>query len=103
MHRDILKTNLDVDHKNRDGLDNRRSNLRKATRQQNSANSIKKHFGKDSKFKGVCRSRDHWRAQIVVNYKAIFIGCFATEIKAAEAYDREAKKHFGKFARLNHA
>lgn len=59
MHRAILGVtdrSVDVDHINRNGLDNRRKNLRECSRSQNMANK-KKQPGKSSKFNGVNRSK----------------------------------------------
>ncbi|MGD0572653.1 MAG: AP2/ERF family transcription factor [Sedimentisphaerales bacterium] len=94
-----------VDHFNRNGLDNRRANLRLATRAQNSCNT-KKQKGCSSKFKGVCFHKNRkgpnpWDAYIDVNNRRINLGCFPTEISAARAYDSAAKKYHGEFARLN--
>lgn len=101
MHRLLLCTNLDVDHINGDGLDNRRANLRAATRQENVSN-MRKRPG-SSKFKGVCwdKRRDKWMAKIMVDYKTRFLGYFKDEIEAARAYDAAAVSNFGVFARLN--
>lgn len=90
-----------VDHVDGNGLDNRRKNLRIVTNQQNQMNS-RKHKG-SSRYKGVCwHIRDHvWCASIRYNYKVINIGSFAKEIEAAIAYDKMAKKIFGKYAFLN--
>jgi hypothetical protein len=59
----------EVDHRNGDGLDNRRENLRRATTKQNGMNSRSR--GGSSKFKGVSWSRRHWRASIRVDYKTV--------------------------------
>lgn len=96
MHQLLLPTTLTVDHINGNGLDNRRSNLRKATVQQNNAN--RRGF---LKFKGVCEEGKGFRAQITVNGKSIYLGNFPTEIEAAIAYNTAAYKAFGEFARLN--
>jgi hypothetical protein len=104
MHRLILGA-LDgeqVDHKNGDGLDNRRENLRFCSRSQNCANKPK-YVGNASRFKGVIyhRQTGKWRAVVTVQYKAVSLGLHATEELAARAYDAGAKKHFGEFANLN--
>lgn len=90
-----------VDHKNTDGLDCRRENLRLVTREQNGANR-RKGIGTSSKFKGVTRwSRGRWRAQIQSNGKMMHLGIFNHEEDAAREYDRAAKEFFGSFALLN--
>lgn len=100
LHRFILNVDTFVDHRNGDGLDNRRSNLRQATHAQNSANQ-KVRDGAASRFKGVTPWLKGWRARIGVNYKTHHIGCFKTEEEAARAYDEAAIAAFGEFARLN--
>jgi len=98
LHRRIMGESASlVDHIDRDRLNNRRSNLRLATRQGNSANSRTKRFLP----KGVYRKYLKYRAMITVNYKSIGLGSFATVEEAAIAYDRAAKHHFGEFARTN--
>lgn len=90
-----------VDHKNHNTLDNRRRNLRFATQAQQNANRLK-HYG-GSRFKGVYLRSDgrKWVAQIKTGSKARYLGSFETEELAARAYNREAKKAWGKFAKLN--
>lgn len=92
---------MDIDHANGNGLDNRRSNLRFATRSQNSANSNKK--GSTSRFRGVCwdKRRGNWHVAMRCNYRSVNIGNFASEEAAARAYDAKALELFGEFARLN--
>lgn len=91
-----------TDHKDGDGLNNRRSNLRAATGQQNNCN-CRKRAGTSSQFKGVSwGTRDEvWSARIRVNWKLLSLGYFTEELDAARAYDAAAKEHFGEFARLN--
>jgi hypothetical protein len=90
-----------IDHVNRNGLDNRRANLRPTTKSQNMANS--RPQGGTSEFKGVSwsTSERRWRAQITVNGKTRCIGRFKSERDAADAYDRVAVEAFGEFARTN--
>lgn len=107
MHRVILERIVGrglhrgelCDHINRDGLDNRRCNLRLVNKSQNNANGVKK----SGKYKGVTfiKKLDKWRAQIMKNYKQIHIGCFDTEIEAAKAYNEKATELFGEYALLN--
>lgn len=102
LHQFILPGVARIDHKNRDGLDNQKENLRPASRCQNSANS-KKREATTSKFKGVhwVTAEQIWRAQIGYENTMIWLGNFSDEIEAARAYDVAAKKIFGEFARLN--
>ena len=103
MHRLILglRPGQDADHINGNGLDNRRANLRVATRQQNLWN-MKKKKGR-SRFKGVTwnKARNLWVAQIKYNYRGYNFGGYGQEIDAARAYDASARKYFGEFARTN--
>lgn len=105
MHREIVnaKSGEEVDHANLNGLDNTRSNLRKASRGNNMHNVGKRKGEATSRFKGVCWSkRDRlWVAQSTVNYKNHRLGGFKHEIAAALAYDRFAREQHGAFARLN--
>lgn len=89
-----------VDHENRDGLDNRQENLREATPVQNGGNRLKLAKTKWP-YKGVRFRYGSWVAQIGINYKFVHLGSFPTPEDAAAAYDAAAKKHYGKFARLN--
>lgn len=91
-----------VDHINGNGLDNRRSNLREATKAQNGQNSGLSTRNK-SGFKGVrlIARTGRWIAEIRPNRKTIYLGTFATPDDAARAYDAAAVEHYGEFARLN--
>ena len=105
MHRLLMNVNdskIKIDHINRNGLDNRKNNLRICTNSQNQGNRKKRKIC-SSKFKGVCwdKNRKKWIVYIKVNKNKIFLGRFDNEIKAAKAYDIAAKKHFGGFARMN--
>ncbi len=93
---------LIVDHINHNGLDNRKSNLRLCTHQQNNYNQ-RPYPGKTSRFKGVCldKRRNKFIARIQIYGKRIHLGCFHDEIEAAKAYDKKAKELFGEFAYLN--
>jgi hypothetical protein len=109
LHRLIANTpdGLDTDHANNNSLDNRRSNLRPATRSLNNANRVKHstHAGKPttSRFKGVHWDGEKrcWRAAIRVNKRLQGLGRFDDEIEAARAYDAAALTTFGEFARPN--
>lgn len=105
LHREVMQvygTSL-VDHIDGNGLDNRRSNLRIATNQQNGANSQKWRKQTSSQYKGVSwdHSRGLWRADIMFNRKHVYLGRYSSESEAAQAYDNRAIDLFGEFARLN--
>lgn len=92
-----------VDHKNRIGWDNRRSNLRSATENENAANHGPSRGKVHSKFKGVTydSKKSLFRARIMVEGKSISLGRFKKEGDAAKAYDAAAIKYFGEFAYVN--
>jgi hypothetical protein len=103
MHRFILDApkGVEIDHRNRDTLDNRKSNLRLCNREENCRNK-KKHSNNRSGYKGVSRHNDgRWQAEISVSGQKKYLGRFDTKEEAAKIYDKEALKHFGEFAYLN--
>ena len=106
MHREVLGisgeefSDTNVDHKNRDRLDNRRENLRICTDADNRANSGRRSDN-TSGYKGVFRKRTGWQAQVKKGGKSVFCKTFRTPEEAARAYDEVAKKLFGEFANLN--
>lgn len=90
-----------VDHANGDTLDNRKTNLRKATNSENGHNSRIRKNNKTG-YKGVSqRKSGKFQAHIGLNSKRIFIGNFDSAIEAARAYNEAAKNLHGNFARLN--
>lgn len=98
MHRLILLTSSEcVDHRNGDGLDNRKENLRVCSHSQNLANSR----ARAGNFKGVYgpfgKKRPRWRAHCGTKY----LGTFGSAEEAAKAFDASAKKQYGEFAFLN--
>lgn len=90
-----------IDHKNGNGLDNRRSNLRYATKAENCRNA--RPQGGSSQFKGVHWKKElkGWYAQIGTNGSTRALGLYATEEDAARAYNDAAAELHGEFARLN--
>lgn len=99
LHRAIMNapTGLDVDHINHDTLDNRRSNLRLATRSQNLANN-RREIGR-SGYRGVAIDLRDNRAYAQISNKVI--GSFKDCLQAALEYDRAAFLKFGEFAKMN--
>lgn len=111
MHRLILAASCEglwVDHKNGNGLDNRRENLRVCTPSQNIQNNpgwLKRKCA----YKGVSKVKkvngknggNPWEARICADRKQRIVGLFKTPKEAALAYDSQARLLHGKFARLN--
>jgi hypothetical protein len=104
MHREIMKNPecFEIDHKDGNGLNNQKSNLRICNRSENLQNS-RKRKDNTSGYKGVWfqKTIKKYVAQITNNKKIIYIGVFKTAIDAAIAYDFEAKRLFGCFAKTN--
>jgi hypothetical protein len=100
MHR-LIRPDIvgEVDHKNHNGLDNRRKNLRPATHSQQAINIHRKN---SSGYRG-CYPTQNGKFVVVLSWerKHIHLGTFPTAVKAARAYDRAAKKYHGAFALLN--
>ena len=97
MHRAIMnpEKNLVVDHRDGDGLNNTRGNLRIATQAENCYNKRKCRNKRSSQYKGVSyRKRDKkWTAVITFKGISINLGMFEDEIEAAKAYDEAAKAY----------
>lgn len=104
IHRVLLQEDgheikgIEVDHKNGNPLDNRLSNLRPATRTENSANR-KIHRNNSCGYKGVYlyKKTGKWHAAL---RNKVIARCDTAE-DAARAYNTAAKKRYGKFAKLN--
>lgn len=96
-----LKNGEFTDHVNGDKLDNRRGNLRIATRVENQQNRGKR-VDNTSGVKGVSRHRasGKWQAEIQANGKQIYLGLFTTPKAAHEAYCKAAQELHGEFARF---
>lgn len=102
MHKLILPSCREIDHRDRDGLNNTRRNLRPCTRSYNNANA-KKRSGTTSRYKGVFwhKGDRRWRAHATIHGHIQYLGSYRSERGAAQAYNAAARKLFGKFARLN--
>lgn len=107
MHRFLLNppADLEVDHRDLNRLNNRRSNLRIATVAQNRRNTPAPNVPKTTPYKGVSVAawviKNRYRAQIRCDGRIRVLGYFATAEEAALAYDTAAKQYSGEFARLN--
>jgi AP2 domain len=96
MHRVILDVNdpeIEVDHKNGNGLDNQRDNIRAATRHQNNSN---RHYGQGiSQYRGVDwhPKKQKWRVRVMLHRRSHHIGYFDNELEAAEAAKEFRRQH----------
>lgn len=92
-----------VDHINRNSLDNRLSNLRLASKSQNAINCVKKKTKKYPAPRGVYwhKRLNRWFASIRHNKILIFLGYFSTIKEATRAYNKAAIKYHKAFAVLN--
>lgn len=101
VHRVVMGNpdRMEVDHINRDKLDNQRSNLRICDRYQNARNT----GGRTGRFKGVhfAKKAMKWCAQITSNHICHHIGYFDSEEHAAQAYNHAAARLHGDFAYIN--
>lgn len=88
-----------VDHRDGNGLNNSRLNLRMTNSLGNGANAV--HGRGSSRFKGVFRRNDRWRAGIMANRQMHWLGTFESEEMAARAYDVAALELHREFAVLN--
>jgi len=101
MHRMLMNppAGMEVDHKNRNSLDNHRINLRNCTHAQNVRNrSFRPGV---SQFRGVTPRRGKWHAWIRCDGKPLSLGLFDDPTEAARVRDRKAIEVYGEFAYLN--
>lgn len=104
MHREVINATgtAEVDHINGNGLDNRKTNLRLATRSQNMRNG-KLRATNRSGFIGASwhLSAKKWFAQLSINNRRIYLGLFDSAEDAAITYNVAARALHGEFAKLN--
>ena len=113
LHRDILGLKagdgLCVDHRDHNGCNNTRSNIRLCLDAENSRHR-RSRLGSTSKFLGVCwsKNRSKWRSQgrlpnisHLRGGNVTYLGGYDSEIEAALAYDAFAREHYGEFSNCN--
>jgi hypothetical protein len=101
LHRWIANAprGINVDHRNGDGLDNRRDNLRLVNQSQNMANSIA--VWGSTGCRGVYKTHyGRFAARVKFHGKKIHIGVYSTPEEAAVAYEAKRVELFGEFAPL---
>lgn len=103
MHVEVLGAGADIDHRDGNGLNNQKENLRRCTPAENGWNVRKGRRGKTSRFKGVSWSEEYarWNAHIGLKNGKRNLGCYPTEELAAAAYNFAAIDSCGEFAQLN--
>jgi hypothetical protein len=102
MHHEVFGSVTQLDHKNGDGTDNRKENLRPATTSQNGANR-RKNLNTTSRFFGVCwvSLSKKWKVSHRIKGRHMHGGYFDSEVEAARKADELSLKYFGEFAKLN--
>jgi len=106
LHREITSCpkGMRIDHRNHNGLDNRRENLRVATASENMMNRGKTRQNSTG-YKGVYKTGDSmlnpYNAKIQKDKKVYCLGHYKTAEEAARVYDKKAIELFGEFAVLN--
>jgi len=102
MHRVIMDApkGMDVDHKDRDGLNNQRANLRVCTRSQNQLNTFGKGNSR-SAYKCVDwhKRNKKWRVRVLKEGTRKEIGYFETELEAGIIANITIRRYHGEFAR----
>jgi hypothetical protein len=104
MHREILHlehTTARIDHRDRDGLNNQKSNLRIATQSQNQQNAVRSKPAL-SGYRGVQQTRGgRWTARATLNGVTRHLGTYDTPEQAALAFDAYWRASGSEFATLN--
>ena len=91
------------DHADRNELNNRKYNLRKASNQENARNH-NKQSNNSSGFIGVCFSTtaNKWMSYIMIDKKNIYLGYFINKEEAVKARLQAEAKYFKEFAPQRH-
>lgn len=101
MHRIIMNVpkDMQIDHKNGNGLDNRKENLRVCTNMENNRNKgiARKNT---SGVTGISWNKNYekWHTYIKINNKFIFLGYFGDKEIAIQIRKQAEKQYFGEFA-----
>ncbi len=106
MHRLIMNIDdpeIEVDHIDRNRLNNRKKNLRFANDNQQSWNRSCGQNKYSAEYKGIYYDTKTKTFHVRLFYKGedIYIGTFYNEISAANAYNYYAIEYFGKYVALN--
>lgn len=105
MHRELMGdlNGFEVDHIDRNTLNNTRKNLRHATHSENMQNrrthGVAKYHGVTPHL--IEHKYKYYRVSICKDHKCIYLGNFKSEIEAALVYDAAARRLFGEHARVN--
>lgn len=101
MHMVLMgrRKGFQIDHRDRNGLNNQRGNLRWATASDNLCN--RQSRGSSTGFRGVSFQGGRYVAQIGKNRRVTYLGRFSTAEEAARAYNHAARLVHGEFAWLN--
>jgi len=103
MHQEVmqrLSIQAEIDHKNGNGLDNRKYNLRLCTHHQNQSNRHKSSKG-TSIYRGVHKKTNQRKWRVRIGKEGCHLGYYDDEIQAAKVYDTAAFARYGEFAQLN--
>ena len=105
VHKVILSDvgkDMNIDHINRDRMDNRRSNLRVCSHQENMFNQRKRNTN-TSGYIGVAyhKAANKYESYINLDAKKHYLGLYDTAIEAARVRDEYAKRMYGEYAKLN--
>lgn len=99
--REFPQSPMQIDHKDRDQLNNQLTNLRAASRSLQQAN---RGYGKNNKsgIRGVYQLQNgRWKAKVTANWRTYNLGTFPTKESAAEAYNRAFAEHFPEVDNVN--